>query len=490
MKMSMVTSIITILLTCSLFVAYGIVNTRGMVIKELSLVSQIIANRVGAALDWGDKETAQNSLSDLQIKDSVIIACIYNKEGNVFASYLGDAKAKCPALIASGVVSIGWNKLSIYNNVTFHDADIGTIYIESDIRDIIKEIPNYIGFAIILMLVIGVIAYLISSRYQRLIANPILNLVEITHNVIEQDHYSARAKKFDDDEIGTLAESFNEMLSEVENRDKDLKIANETLEQRVSERTHDLEIAKTKAEAANDAKSEFLRNMSHEFRTPLHGMINCASFGIKSAETEDRQVLKMYFQKVAKVTTRLTELVDGVLNISRMENGSEEFNMIKCDIAEMLEIVAAEQQVVYTQKGVELVYLKPSFDTEIICHRGKIIQVITNLMGNALKFTPTGKKVIMSAKRDDLCMVISVSDEGVGVPENELEAIFGKFVQSTRTKTGAGGTGLGLAICKGIVLGHGGKIWAENNDGEGSTFAFTIPFGLVEGKKVVVPEAL
>lgn len=490
MKMSMVTSIITILLTCSLFVAYGIVNTRGMVIKELSLVSQIIANRVGAALDWGDKETAQNSLGDLQIKDSVIVACVYNKEGAVFANYLGDVSAKCPALISNGVISIGWDKLSIYNDITFHGVEIGTIYIESDIRDIIKEIPNYMGFAVVLMFVIGVIAYLISSRYQRLIANPILNLVEITRDVIEQDHYSSRAKKFDNDEIGTLADSFNDMLSEVENRDKDLKVANETLEQRVSERTRALEVAKKKAEAASDAKSEFLRNMSHEFRTPLHGMVNCASFGIKGADTEDRQVLKMYFQKVAKVTIRLTELVDGVLNISRMENGSEEFHMIKCDIAEMLEIVAAEQQVVYTQKGVVLDYQKPDFDTSIVCHRGKIIQVITNFMGNALKFTPTGKKVTMLAKRDDKCVTISVRDEGVGIPEAELEAIFGKFVQSTRTKTGAGGTGLGLAICRGIVLGHGGKIWAENNEGEGANFTFTIPLDLVEGKKVVMPEAL
>ncbi len=490
MKMSMVTSIIAVLLTCALFVAYGIINTRAMVIKELSLVSQIIGNRAGPALDWGDKETVQDSLDDLKIKDSVIIACIYNNDGSVFAKYLGNTKSSCPFLTATGIISIGWNKLSIYNNVTFNGVVVGSIYIESDISDIIKEIPNYIGFAFILLFVIGIIVYIISSYYQKLIARPILNLVETTHSVIKQDHYISRARKFDNDEIGTLADSFNEMLCAVQNRDQKLKEANETLEQRVEERTQALQDAKIKAEAANDAKSEFLRNMSHEFRTPLHGMINCANFGFNSADTERRATLKMYFGKIAKVTHRLTELVDGVLNISKMEDGSEEFNMIKCDIGEMLDIVAMEQQVLFNNKGVELVCNKPDFDTAIVCHRGKIIQVITNLVGNAVKFTPSGKKVTIYAKRDKKYLTITVCDEGVGIPEEELETIFGKFVQSTRTKTGAGGTGLGLAICKGIVHGHTGKIWAKNNQEQGAIFTFTIPVDLAEGKIIVAPELL
>ncbi len=493
MKMSMATSGMAILLTCLLFIGYGIMSTRIMVTNELTLVSQIIGNRVGPALDWGDKETAQDSLDDLKIKDSVIVACIYDKEKNIFAKYLGDKNAYCPPPPSKNEISRGWSRLSVYNIINFHNADVGSVYIESDIRDITKEIPNYVGFSLMLTLVVGILAYMISSHYRNIIANPILHLVEATKNVINEDHYSIRAQKqeFENDEVGTLADSFNEMLSEIESRDQKLKEAKENLEQKIKERTHDLEVAKVKAEAANDAKSEFLRNMSHEFRTPLHGMANMASFGIKEAETAAPSALKAYFQKIAKVTTRLTELVDGVLNISRMENGSEEFIMGKADIAEMFDIIKMEQAPLFQQKNLELVCIKPDFDTEIMCHRGKIIQVVANFVGNAVKFTPSGKKITISAKRDKHNLSISVSDEGVGIPDAELEAIFDKFVQSTRTKTGAGGTGLGLAICKGIIHGHDGKIWAENNkNGEGSTFTFTIPYGLAEGKKIVQPEIL
>ena len=498
MKMSMVTSIITALVTCTLFVGYGVFSTRSMVIKELTLVSQIIGNRVVAAIDWNDKNTANKSLKDLKIKDSIVMACIYDKEGDVFTSYPEDKNIDCPDSIANGIIAIGWSKLSIYNKIVLDGSVVGTIYIESDIRDIIEEIPHYIGAAILIVILICFIAYYISSHYQKPIAQPILNLVGITYDVIERHDYSSRAKKFDDDEVGTLVDSFNEMLTEVEMRDTEIKAINaelndinENLEKTIAERTHDLEVALVKAEAANEAKSEFLRNMSHEFRTPLHGMINMSNFGIKGLENNsDCSATKIYFEKIAKVTKRLTELVDGVLNISRMENGTEQFEMIKCDVAEMLDIVASEQQAVLQEKNVELIYNKPTFDTEIICHRGKIIQVMTNLIANAVRFCPSGKKVTLSAHKENNYVSISISDEGVGIPEEELEAIFGKFIQSTRTKNGSGGTGLGLAICKGIVRGHEGKIWAENNKDCGAKFTFTIPLDLAVGIKIVEAEVL
>ena len=111
----------------------------------------------------------------------------------------------------------------------------------------------------------------------------------------------------------------------------------------------------------------------------------------------------------------------------------------------------------------------------IECDRDKMIQVIINLLSNAIKFTTQGKKIKIECKQSDLTLILSFSDEGLGVPENELSEIFDKFVQSSKTKTGAGGTGLGLAICKQIIEAHHGKIWAKNNEEGGASFTITIP---------------
>ena len=116
-------------------------------------------------MDWGDKETAQKSLDDLKIKDSVIIACIFDKEGNVFAKYIGDTAADCPMLSGQNI-SIDWNRLAIYNIVSFHNADIGSIYIESDIRDIVKEVPKYLMFVLFLILAVLCITSYVSFLYQ------------------------------------------------------------------------------------------------------------------------------------------------------------------------------------------------------------------------------------------------------------------------------------------------------------------------------------
>jgi two-component system sensor histidine kinase ChiS len=173
-----------------------------------------------------------------------------------------------------------------------------------------------------------------------------------------------------------------------------------------------------------------------------------------------------------------------------MESGVAEFVMAKCDLSIIFEAVIAEHEALIKKKDLNLIYNKPDFPTEIICNQGKITQVVANLMGNAIKFTPSGKNITLSAKRDDQATYISISDEGVGVPEEQIEDIFKKFVQSTRTKTQAGGTGLGLTICMGIVNGHKGKIWAENNKDKGSTFTFTIPLNLGEGTITVKPNIL
>jgi len=498
MKMSMGTSIIAVLLACTLFVIYGILNTRSTVIKELTVISQIISNRVEAALDWNDRDNAQKSLTDLKIKDSIIIACIYDKNGGVYARYSKDTNTVCPTIVTKSNGYRGWMKLSIYDDIVIRGDKVATIYIASDIsHDVIREIPNYIVVASIILLVIGIIAYFISSHYQKLISTPILNLVKTTHDVIEQNDYSSRAKKFDDDEIGTLADSFNDMLSEVHKRDAELE---EKVEQRTAELNHALK-----------AKSNFLSNMSHEIRTPNHAVMNFSKYAeadlqdlVKGLEeykqspgaVEPIEKLLKIAQRSLKATTQVRNssasqgnLLNNILDLSKMGEGKMEIDVKPADLKIAIQNVVTESEGLKGDKKLEIVFIEPTIDTKAEFDFTRIIQVLTNLVGNSFKYSDDGTitirlgdaKLKLKDETEVPGLLFSISDEGFGIPADELELIFEKFTESSATKKQSGGTGIGLAICQEIITLHHGKIWAENNKGKGSTFTFIIPRKKIEG---------
>lgn len=493
--MVMSVTFIAVVMTFLVFIAYDVVNIRNAMVRELSLLSDVIGKRTATALEFSKAEKAADNLTDFQSTPSVLLACLYTSTGEKLTEFhQGKELIPCPAKQEHGYKFAGKYLTLSQDIFSISGRYIGSMYIVSDMREIAEHLLEFGAGMGILMLITMAISYFIALGAQKIISAPIASLTDVARSVHVNGHYSVRVTKQYNDELGILADTFNEMLSEVQQRDKALKDVNENLEQMVKERTHDLELAKIKAEDASRAKSEFLRNMSHEFRTPLHGMRSFSDFGIKDAETVERSELKGYFQKIATVTDRLTTLVEGVLNIAQMESGMQEFLMEKSDMIKILESVITEQQALMQKKNVRLIYQKPEFDTAIICNEGRITQVVANLMGNAIKFTPSGSSITLEAKIDKNSappvISISVSDEGVGVPEEERESIFQKFVQSSRTKTNAGGTGLGLTICMGIVKGHGGKIWVENNENGGATFTFTIPLNIEPGRVLVQADAL
>lgn len=240
--------------------------------------------------------------------------------------------------------------------------------------------------------------------------------------------------------------------------------------------------AKKEAEAANIAKSEFLANISHELRNPMHQILAYSKFGIKKTEAP-REKLVYYLGQVRKSAKRLKLLLDDLLDLSKMESGKMNYEMVENNINELIEETISEVQESLEERDLSVVvkhsYSPPPFVFDYL----RLGQVIRNLLDNAIKYSPRGKEIDIHIGLDEAStgvnnskpIRISISDQGPGIPDTELRSIFEKFSQSSYTKTGAGGTGLGLAICLDIVGAHGGEIWAENNPKGGATFVIMIP---------------
>ena len=238
--------------------------------------------------------------------------------------------------------------------------------------------------------------------------------------------------------------------------------------------------SKQAAEIANLAKSEFLANMSHELRTPLHGILSFASFGIKRAETASRESLLDYFQTIDQSGQVLLTLITDLLDLAKLESGKTVWDYGPVDLRSLVLAGVQEFQAMADQRGLAIDLADEDCDTNLTADAAKLSQVIRNLLSNAVKFSPKDGTITIGLKRSRRNLSVFVRDQGIGIPENELETVFNKFIQSSKTKSGAGGTGLGLAISREIISAHAGHIWVENNPDGGALFTFEIP---IDSKK-------
>jgi signal transduction histidine kinase len=250
-----------------------------------------------------------------------------------------------------------------------------------------------------------------------------------------------------------------------------------------------MEAARRAAEAANASKSIFLANVSHELRTPLVSILGFARLVQKRLEDRIFPLLPQLDDKtrhsqaqieenlgiILEEGQRLTTLINNLLDLEKIEAGKMEWRMEPVAFGEVIAQAAAATSSLFEGKSLLLSQDVPAGLPQVCGDRDKLLQVVINLISNAVKFTPNGS-VTIRARALESDLLVSVTDQGIGIAPENLTRIFDKFTQVDDTLTGKPkGTGLGLAICKEIVEHHGGRIWVESEPGKGSTFSFTLP---------------
>lgn len=291
-------------------------------------------------------------------------------------------------------------------------------------------------------------------------------------NSIEADYLAGALER-----VKTLIKNEQTFTHELTLAHQEIKLAKESLEQHVIERTSDLQ-------KALQAKTEFLNNISHEMRTPVHGVMNFSDILVEFWSHFDDEKRLEIARDLQGSSERLHSLVNNLLDMSKYKADKMTIMVAEADIADVTAAVMHDCRPLYLhKKDITLKLDKAECSTLAVFDKNRIMQVIRNLTANAIKFTDSGTITAQITLEDFKYgrnkiagIRFSLHDEGKGVPEDELEEIFVPFSQSSRTKTGAGGTGLGLSISKEIIDSHKGRIWAENNpDGKGSTFSFILP---------------
>jgi len=663
---------VVLFVTCITFFAYELYTFRKTTVEKLSTIGKIISTNSTAALAFDNHEDAKEILAALKAEQHIVAACLYDENGDLFSRYAsGSAINTLPAKAGPEGYRFANSSLEMFQPVMEESRRLGTLYLRSDLGGMYERFRLY-GIVVAFAIAICILsAFLLSRILQKSISKPILALAETAKVISDRGDYSLRAIKLGKDELGSLTDAFNYMLSQIQAKNQALYDFNQTLEQKVADRTVALEgknhlltgiseindtlrgiqevpmlaqdiinklarvlnaqigaiyirkginelqwvagYAFTRAEQgdgiitigeglvgqaalekkailfsevpddyvkinsglgnappkyiivypflfegfvkgvieigsihpfsdidrqllllmseniaiafnssqsrtqlkelleetrrqaeelqsqqevlqqtneeleekarelvlAGKYKSQFLANMSHELRTPLNSILILAKLLAekKNKMTPDKE--KEYAQNIHNSGTDLLNLIDEILDLSKVEAGRIELDIEKVNISEISDNLRSMFNEIANNRSIdfEIIHQNTIFTLPFYTDKQRLGQILRNLLSNAFKFTGKGGKVtvnIVLAAPGSLAF--SVTDTGIGIPEDKQKIIFQAFQQADgSTKRKYGGTGLGLSISEELAHALGGELVLKSEEGKGSTFTLYLP---------------
>ena len=466
------TTLAALLVAIAAMVAYDLRLYHRSWIADLNTQAELLARTSAAALAFDDERAARENLALLRYRPEVRAAAIYDARGRLLAKFATVDPVRFPELPEADGVRVEGSELVAFRRIVNNREILGTVYLRAE-YELYERLLGYLGIAGLVALAALLVAYGVSRWLQRTVTRPLASIANAAKEVSEKRNFSLRAEKLSDDEIGDLAETFNGMLAEIETSTRELRSSNQEvlrlnaeLEQRVAERTAQLEYTNKELEA-------FCYSVSHDLRAPLRSIDGFSQALIEDFPREVPEEAQRYLGRIRAATQRMAQLIEDLLNLSRISRG--ELQRQAVDMTEIAQQVLAELQQRDPERKVEVTIwdgMQANADARLLR------AALENLVGNAWKFTArcAAPRIEVGALADGGRTTYYVRDNGAGFDMAYADKLFGAF-QRLHAASEYAGTGIGLATVQRIVHRHGGRVWADAKPGKGAVFYFTLDAG-------------
>lgn len=467
---------VALLLAFASFVAYDALTFRNDLAYQLRTESTILGANTVSALQFEDRQAATTTLAGLDGSSEVIWAVLLGNDGKMFAQYVRDGSDDEPEYkpMPTHGNEAQWEvdgNLLYGSRIMFDGRQVGTIYILAGMEKQARDSKLYAAFAALVLLLCMGVALLLTSAFRRLLTDPLVGLAQIVQMVRTQKNFGVRARTTDrKDEVAVLERSFNEMLDDIQERDRALERSRVVLEETVEQRTAELS-------ATNKELEAFSYTVAHDLRGPLETMANIGYLLKENLGPRLDEEGRLYVDQLLGSTQKMSALIQDLLRLSRSSRAT--FHRELIDLSELVAKIGRQLALAEPERQVEL---KVAGGLTVLGDEGLLCVAMENLVGNAWKYTSkeAAAKIEFGmvdggANEAGKQTVYFVRDNGAGFDPAYADRLFQPF-QRLHVQSEFPGTGIGLTTVERIITRHGGKIWAEGNVHRGATFYFTVPY--------------